>query len=229
MRGKLLDSDSNTSKTITLCECEAMNFASKFQLPVLKCCLATTREEVKAKCEEIGFPVVIKIFSPQILHKTDVEGVKLNIQNSVEAEKAFDEIVKNVKSQYPQAEIKGVAIYPQVKKGFELIIGGLNDENFGPTVMVGVGGIFTELFKDVSFRIAPVSTIDAEEMLRELKVYPLFEGYRGKSLDKNAVIQIILNTSKMMMETSVYQVDFNPVIVYEKGAVIVDAKILLRL
>ncbi|MHA1237732.1 MAG: acetate--CoA ligase family protein [Candidatus Odinarchaeia archaeon] len=211
-----------------LLEHESKELLTLFTIPTTKWAVAKSCEEAVEKSREIGFPLVMKVLSPDILHKTDVGGVKLNIQNESEVKKAFNEIISNVKNKKPDADILGVLLDSFAEKGFELIVGALKSPEFDQTVMVGAGGIFTELFKDVCFRVAPLTHNEAKEMLQELKIYPLFKGFRGQTLDENAIVDIIVKVSNLIMELpQISQMDLNPVILYHQGAIVVDAKIIL--
>ncbi len=213
-----------------LLESEAKEVCALYGIPVTKFKVARNEEEAIKFANEIGYPVVFKIVSPDIIHKTDVGGVILNIKNDEEAVKAYKQIMDNVKKRVPNARILGVFVQEMTPEGTEVIVGAIKDPQFGPTIMFGLGGIFVEILKDVTFRIAPVTKEEAEEMIREIKGYPILKGYRGKPpCDENAVIDIILKVSKLVTDhTEINQLDLNPIFVYEKGAKVIDARIILE-
>jgi len=215
-----------------LLEHEAYEVLRAYGLPVPKAGLAKTVEEAAELAEKIGYPVVLKIVSPDIVHKSDVGGVILNLNSKEEVMEAFNKIIANVKEKAPKASITGVLVQEMVPEGLEVIVGATRDPTFGPVLLFGLGGIFVEVLKDVSFRIAPVTRYDAETMLTEIKAAKLLDGYRGMPpRDKEAIIDIILKLSKFMEEQEhVTDVDLNPIMVYErgKGAKIADARVLIK-
>jgi acetyl-CoA synthetase (ADP-forming) len=173
--------------------------------------------------------MVLKIVSPDIVHKTEVGGVIVGLKTSIEVTAAYDQILSNVKSHVPEARVEGILVQSMAPAGVEVIVGGLRDRTFGPTVLFGLGGIFVEVLKDASFRVAPLSRQDTRQMIEEVRGYPLLKGVRGQpASDEEAIIQILQATSSLMLENSqIQQVDFNPVVVYAKGAAVVDARIIL--
>jgi 3-hydroxypropionyl-CoA synthetase (ADP-forming) len=190
--------------------------------------LVTTPGEAEKKATEIGFPLVAKVVSPEILHKTDVKGVKVGIKSGSEAEAVFSEMYDRLSKQY---QIKGILLEKMVPPGIEIIIGLQNDAQFGPVLMVGLGGIFTEVFQDVSFRVLPINENDAEEMLKDLKGSKLLKGFRGsEAIDIGVLKDALLNIGRLGIDLAPYfeSVDFNPVILYPRDYCVVDAKIILR-
>lgn len=211
-----------------LLEPEAKTLCSIYSIPVTVFRVASTREDAVRLAKEIGFPVVMKIVSPDIVHKTDVGGVILNISNEEEVVKAYDRILSNVKKRAPKARISGVLVEEMAKPGIEVIVGCIKDRQFGHAVMFGLGGVFVEVLEDVTFRIVPLTRYDAEEMIKEVKGYKVLKGYRGFKADINSIVDIILKVSKMVSEIGIInQLDLNPIYVYEKGAKVVDARIIL--
>jgi acetyltransferase len=192
--------------------------------------LARTSREAAALASKIGFPVVMKIASPDILHKTDVGGVKLNINSTHETEDAFLEITANARRFMPQAFIQGVILYEMIAGGKEVILGVTHDRTFGHMLMFGLGGIYVEVLKDVAFRITPVSHRDAQAMVNEIKTSALLRGARGeKAVDVNAVVESILRLSCLVTDFPVIrELDVNPLVAMEKGAVALDARIIFR-
>lgn len=213
-----------------LLEPEAKAVCIEYGIPVTKFKVAKTVDEAVEFAEEIGYPVVLKIVSPDILHKFDVGGVVLNIKTSKDVRKAYTQILDNVKKKAPNTKIVGVLIQEMAPSSTEVIVGATKDPQFGPAVMFGLGGIFVEVLKDVTFRIAPLSEEEAKEMITEVKGYPLLTGYRGQPpADMDAIIKILLNTSKLVTEhLEIKELDLNPIMVYEKGAKTVDARIILE-
>lgn len=174
--------------------------------------------------KEISYPVVIKIISKEILHKTDIGCLKLNIKDDLELEKAFDEVTKNAGN----AKIDGYLIQKMSNPGLELIIGGKKDPVFGQVIVFGMGGIFVEVFKDVSMRVCPIKKSDAEEMISEIRGSALLHGIRGaKAVDVKSIINLLVNVSKMLDEhQEINELDINPIIAYPEGYVAVDARAL---
>ena len=213
-----------------LLETEAKTVCSQYGIPVTKFMIAKTAEEAVKFAEKIGYPVVMKIISPDVIHKFDVGGVMVNLKTSKEVEGTFRRILDNVKKHLPQARILGITVQEMAPESTEVIVGAIKDPQFGQTLMFGLGGIFVEILKDVTFRIAPVTEQEAKEMITEVKAYPLLQGYRGQpQADINAILQIILSTSKLVMDRpEIKELDLNPIMVYEKGAKTVDARIILE-
>ncbi|MDD9809943.1 MAG: acetate--CoA ligase family protein [Thaumarchaeota archaeon] len=192
--------------------------------------LATTPEEAARAARSIGFPLVMKVVSPQILHKTEVGGVRVGIASAAEAKKAFGEMMRRAR-RVKGAEIKGILLEQMAGKGVELIVGLQNDPQFGPVIMVGMGGIMTEVIRDVSFRMLPITAGDVRSMLSELKASKLLKGFRGSpKVDMAMLTKAILAIGKLGVENATHfeSIDFNPIIVQAKSYSVVDAKIILR-
>ncbi|CAD6524759.1 3-hydroxypropionyl-CoA synthetase [metagenome] len=192
--------------------------------------LVTSAEEAAKQAKKIGFPLVMKVVSPQILHKTDVGGVKVGLDNVNDVKKTFKDMYGRL-SKKKGVEVKGILLEKMVPKGVELIVGIQNDPQFGPVIMVGLGGIMTEVMKDVAFRMLPISASDAKSMLNELKGSALLKGFRGSDpIDTNMVAQMLVQIGKLGVENADYinSIDFNPVVVYPKSHFVVDAKIILN-
>jgi len=213
-----------------LLEPEAKVVCMEYDIPVTAFRVAKTEEEALKFADDIGYPVVLKIISPDILHKSDVGGVIINIRNTDEVKDAYRKIIANVKKHKADAEIIGIFVQEMAPKSTEVIIGATKDPQFGPALMFGLGGVFVEILEDVTFRIAPITEQDAEEMITEVKAYPLLTGYRGRPpADIDTIISILLNTSKLVMDhQEIKELDLNPIMVYEKGAKTVDARIILE-
>jgi len=213
-----------------LLEPEAKAVCMAYGIPVTKFKVAKTSDEAVKFAEEIGYPVVLKIVSPDVLHKFDVGGVVLNLKSQRDVRKAYGQILDNVKKKVPNARIVGILVQEMAPSSTEVIVGATKDQQFGPAVMFGLGGIFVEVLKDVAFRIAPLSEEEAKEMITEVKGYPLLRGFRGQPpADIDALIKILVNTSKLVMEhLEIKELDLNPIMVYKKGAKTVDARIILE-
>ncbi|MCK4477130.1 acetate--CoA ligase family protein [Candidatus Bathyarchaeota archaeon] len=213
-----------------LLEPEAKTICQEYNIPVTRFEVAKREEEAVKFAEEIGFPVVLKIVSPDIIHKSDVGGVMLDLKTGPEVERAYRTILANVNNHQPSAKISGILVQEMAPSSTEVIIGAIKDDQFGPTLMFGLGGIFVEILKDVAFRIAPVTKQEAELMITEIKAYPVLKGYRNQPpLDINTIAEIIVNTSKLVTDhQEIKELDLNPIMVYEKGAKTVDARIILE-
>jgi acetyl-CoA synthetase (ADP-forming) len=213
-----------------LLEMEAKSVCLEYAIPVTRFRLAKSEAEAVRFAEEIGYPVVLKIVSPDILHKSDVGGVMLNLNNAKDVRRAYKQIIENVKKHRKDAEILGVLVQEMAPPSTEVIVGAIKDPQFGHALMFGLGGVFVEVLKDVTFRIAPITEEEAREMISEVKAYPLLKGYRGMPpADIEAVVHILLNTSRLVSEhPEIKELDLNPIMVYEKGAKTVDARIILE-
>lgn len=213
-----------------LLEPEAKTICTEYNIPVTKFKVAKDEAEAVKFAEELGYPVVLKIVSPDVIHKSDVGGVVVGLKTEEDVRKSYNEILENVRKHKPKAEIVGILVQEMAPSSTEVIVGATKDPQFGPALMFGLGGIFVEVLKDVTFRIAPVTEDEAREMITEVKAYPLLKGYRNlPPADLEAIIKIILNTSRLVMEHhEIKELDLNPIMVYEKGAKIVDARILLE-
>lgn len=216
-----------------LTEIEAKQVFKAYGLPVAKTKLAKNEDEAINLANEIGYPIVLKIVSPEILHKSDAGGVKVNLENEEQARKAYQEIIVNAKAYNADANIQGVVVQEMAPWGTEVILGSVNDATFGPTVMFGLGGIFVEVLKDVTFRVAPFSKKQAAKMISEIRSAPILAGVRGeKARDRDALSEIICSYSDMIVDLAeeISESDANPVLVYEegKGVKVVDARIILK-
>ena len=217
-------------KRKSLLETEAKVICREYGIPVTRFELAKSEEEAVEFAASIGFPVVLKIVSPDIIHKSDIGAVMINLKNTKEVSNAYEQILSNVKKHDAKAQIVGILVQEMAPASTEVIVGSTSDPQFGPAVMFGLGGVFVEVLKDVTFRIAPISEGDALEMIEEVKAYPLLKGYRGSPpVDINAIVKILLDTSKLVMENQqIKELDLNPILVYEQGAKTVDARIILQ-
>lgn len=212
-----------------LLEHEAFALAEYYGIPTPKAFLVKTPQEAYELAETVKYPIALKIVSPDITHKSDVGGVKLGLMSKEEVAKAVEEMLKTVSQRAPHARISGVLMYHMAPPGLEVIVGGIRDGVFGAAVMFGLGGIFVEVLKDVSFRIAPITYEEALEMINEIKSSTILNGYRGQPpVDKHAIADIIVKTSRLIHEIpEIESIDLNPVIVYNKGAIAVDVRVIL--
>ncbi len=219
----------NESRTL-LTEVESKEFLKPSGIDIVDTRLATSREEAILVSKELGFPVVLKIASPDIVHKNDIGGVKLSIKTPLQVSKAYDQIMKAVRGKQPRARIHGISIQKMAHPGVEVIIGMSKDTQFGPVLMFGLGGTWVELLKDVSFRIAPLTNRDADEMIKEIKGYPLLTGYRGQEPVNIAKLEdFLLKLSRFVEQhPEIKELDLNPVLAYRDGALAVDARVVLE-
>jgi len=226
---KIIDSVRQQGRTV-LTEIEAKQVCSEAGISTTETRLASSQKEAVALGEKIGFPVVLKVASPDITHKTDAGGVKVGLKNKAEVRQAYREIMASVRPEYPGAKIDGVSVQGMARPGIEIIIGMFQDPQFGPVIMFGLGGIFVEVLKDVSFRIIPIVRRDAAEMIAEIKGYTLLQGYRGhEPAHIPSLEDMLLKVSDFVERTSgIKEIDLNPVFAYKDSAVAVDARMVLE-
>jgi acyl-CoA synthetase (NDP forming) len=219
-----------TTSTPVLDEIQSKKIMKEYGIDVTEPILAGSGKEAIKAAVSIGYPVVMKIVSPQITHKSDIGGVKVGLKDKDSVLKAYKEILAAVKEKAADAIIEGVSIQRMAASGPELVIGMTKDPQFGPMLMFGLGGTLIELLNDVAFRIVPLTAHDAREMIRQVKTYRLLEGYRGRPrVDIEYLEDLLLKVSKMVDENpQIKEMDINPLVVYEKGAVAVDARIILE-
>jgi len=213
-----------------LLENEAKTICIEYGIPVTKFNLAKNENEAAVKADQIGYPVVLKIVSPDIIHKSDAGGVIVNLKTPKEVNIAYKKIIENAKKYNSDAKIVGVLVQEMAPQSTEVIVGAIKDPQFGQTVMFGLGGIFVELLKDVNFRVAPINAEDAKEMITQLKAFPLLNGYRNTPpADIDALAAILCCVSRLIMENpEIKELDLNPIMAYPKGAKTVDARIILE-
>jgi len=213
----------------SLLETEAKELLKEYGIPVPDFKLIKSEEEITGLAKEINFPIVMKIVSPDIIHKTDAGGVKIGIKDEKEARIAYQEIIFQAKKYNKEARISGVIIYAMVPQGTEIIIGMMKDPHFGSVIMFGLGGIFVEALKDISFRILPIEERDAREMITEIKGYEILKGARGEaSKDIEAIKILLMKISQLALENpEISEIDLNPVFVFEKSLQVVDARMIL--
>jgi len=210
-----------------LSEAEGYELLKKNGIPVPEFSVVRTRSEVAAAAGALGYPLVMKVISPQVVHKSDAGGVVTGILSAADAESAFDTISSKVKAHDPSAAISGFIIERQEKKGLEILVGGRIDPTFGKIITVGMGGTLVELIRDVSIRVLPVGHADINAMIQELQAYPLIRGFRNEpARDKEGLIALIDTVAQFFMaHPEVTEFDLNPVFLYEKGTSVVDARI----
>lgn len=213
-----------------LLEPEALAFLADCGIAVMPHVLARSREEAQRAAAEMDGPVALKVVSPHVIHKSDVGGVRLNLRGPDEVGRGYDQLVGDVRRALPEAEIHGALVVPMAPPGPEVIVGMVRDPQFGPTMMFGLGGIFVELFRDVSFRVAPFDREVALDMIRETRAYRVLQGLRGeKPKDIEGLAELLVRVSRLAAQyPQIREIDLNPVRVYEKGYSILDARILLN-
>ena len=225
---KILDNAKREKRTALLEE-EGQEILRAYGFPLPASKLAKTKKEAVSSAKKIGFPVVLKIASPQIIHKSDAGGVKVNLQNAKDVENAFDTIIKNAKKYNKKADIKGVLVVEMVKGGKEMIIGSKLEPGMGPVVMLGMGGIYVEVLKDVTFKLAPMTNIEADDMISSIKTKKILEGVRGeKPSDVKKLSECIQRLSQLVSDfNEIKELDMNPVLVMEKnkGCKVLDVRI----
>lgn len=214
-----------------LTEYESKKVLLAWGIPTTRVELARSASEAVEAARELKYPVVMKIASPNILHKTDAKGVRVDLNSDPEVRRAFEQIVSNAKAYRGDARIWGVTVQEYVPPAREVIIGLIQDEDFGQVLMFGLGGIWVEVLKDVSFSLAPVSEKDAREMIQEIKGYPVLEGVRGEApADIDALVDILQKVGQLALEFDIAEIDLNPVFAFEdgRGAKVVDARMILK-
>jgi len=229
--GRLILSKARAEGRTSLLEHEAKRLFQLHGAPVPPAQLATSEDEAVRIASELDGPVVMKIVSPDILHKTDAGGVKLKLVDKPGFRQAYTEIMKNAHAYNPKADIRGVLVEPMVQEsGVEIIIGTKIDEQFGPVIMYGLGGIMVEILKDVSFRVLPISRLTARMMIDETMSAPILRGVRGTPpCDEKALVNLLLLVSDVVEAyPDIEEMDLNPVILHSVGASVVDARIILK-
>ena len=214
-----------------LSEYEAKKVLAGYGIPVTREVLAESADQAVESARQIGYPVALKIQSAQITHKTEAGGIKLNVAGDAEVRAGFKEVISNAKKYMPEAKIQGVLVQEMLKDGVEVIIGTTKDPVFGHVIMFGLGGIFVEALKDVSFRIAPLNRVDAQELVSEIKGYSVLTGIRGKPpVDMDTLVDVILKVSRLVTDhkDTIKELDINPLMLFAEGAKVVDALIIKK-
>ncbi|MCX5813599.1 MAG: acetate--CoA ligase family protein [Proteobacteria bacterium] len=208
---------------------DALTFLEKEGFPVLKSLLARNEDEAASKALEIGLPVTLKLSSPDVIHKTETGGIRSSLKDEAEVRQAFREIVETFTSDYPEKRLDGIIVQRQ-GNGFEVIVGMLMDMQFGPVLMFGLGGVFVEAMKDVSFRLIPIEASDAKDMMEELKGFGALRNPRSGTIDLPAVENFLFRISTFITNhPEVREMDLNPVFVSSHGVRICDARIMVRM
>jgi acetate---CoA ligase (ADP-forming) subunit beta len=222
--------DVRAQRRNVLTEIEAKQVIKEAGIFITETRLADSQKAAVAISKEIGYPVVLKIASPDITHKSDAGGVKTGLKDAQEVKKAYEDIMSSVAKKANNARIQGVTVQPMARPGVEVIIGMFKDPQFGPVIMFGLGGIFVEVLKDVAFRLIPIEKRDAAEMIEEIKGKALLNGYRGQEpVNKEALVDVILKVSAMVEKTpEIKELDLNPIFAYKDSAVAADARIVLE-
>jgi len=219
-------------KPAFISEPEGHEILAAYGLPVPACRLAKTKDEAVAAADEIGYPLVLKIVSPDILHKTDFGGVRVGIADRARLESEFASLLEGVRTKKPDAEIWGVLVQQMAPRGTETIIGMKRDRSFGPLIMFGLGGVLVEILKDVMFRVAPLNTLSVDSMVTGIKAYRLLQGFRGEApRDVEKIKECLERLSQLVTDFPEFEeIDINPLLVYEqgKGALVLDARFLLK-
>jgi len=212
-----------------LLETQARQILEEYRMPLNEAVPAHTPEEAKAAADKIGYPVAMKVLSPDIIHKSDLGGIKLDLRDEAQLAAAFEEILAGALRATSRDRVEGVLVSPMVVGGQECIVGMVRDRQFGPVIMFGLGGVFVEVLKDVSFRVAPLTEEDIEEMVRETKGYKILTGLRRQPpKDVRALKEVIAKVARIALENpEIKELDLNPVVILEKGAKIIDARIIL--
>jgi acetyltransferase len=216
---------------VALGDFEARDVLEAYGFTLNQSGLAKTSDEAVELASKMGYPVAMKVASPDILHKSDIGAVKLNVADAGQVRDAFELISYRATRYMPDADIWGVTVQEMAPKGKEVIIGVTADPQFGPMIMFGLGGIYVEVLKDVVFRVAPITQLDATEMVRGIRSFPLLSGVRGdKPVDLNAATDAILRISQLVTDfPEIVELDVNPLFLYEKGSLAVDMRIILSM
>jgi acetyl-CoA synthetase (ADP-forming) len=228
--GRKLIAGAKSSGRRLLLEHEGKALLKKYGIPVAESLLARSPEDAVRNATRLGYPVVLKVVSPDIVHKSDVGGVLTGLGEDAAVKEGYRLILERVRSVAGNASVEGILVQRMVPQGLELIMGGVKDGEFGPVVMFGLGGIFVEALRDVSFRVAPVSRFEAHEMIREIRGYPVMRGARGHApVDEEALADMVLRVSCLLMDQAeVRELDMNPVFAYDRGAVVADVRVMLE-
>jgi acyl-CoA synthetase (NDP forming) len=212
-------------------EPDAVQLLDAFHIPYPDHALARDADEAVRAADSLGYPVVLKVVSPEVVHKSDAGGVQVNLGGSADVKEAFHQVTERVRHNVPHARVEGILVCRQAPAGVELIVGALKDATFGAVIMFGLGGVYTELLKDISFRMLPIQRRDAQEMVKEIRGYPLLNGMRGgPKCDTQALEDLLLNVSQLISaHPEIDELDLNPVRVYEHGLLSLDVRMISKL
>jgi len=212
-----------------LLEPEAIPLLRAYGIPYPDYAVAHSVEEAVEIAACLEYPVVLKVVSPDVIHKSDVGGVAVGLEDAQGVAVAYERIVTSVYEHVPDADIQAMLVCRQAPAGLEVIVGALQDAMFGPTLMFGLGGVFAEVLRDITFRVVPLERRDAQEMIREIRGYSLLEGVRGRSgHDVHALVNLLLSVSRMVTEhPEIEEMDLNPVRLFDRGLAVLDVRILV--
>ncbi|MEM5875328.1 MAG: acetate--CoA ligase family protein [Candidatus Aenigmatarchaeota archaeon] len=199
---------------------ESLKIIKKYRIPIVESYFSLEIEYLKNRIKNFD-KAVLKVYSPDIVHKTEAKSVILDIRNKKELEKAYKDLLCNVFSYNKNSRIESFVLQKQIN-GLEIFVGGKTDNVFGKVIVFGAGGIFTEIYKDISIRVLPIYLKDVEEMVKEIKVYEILKGFRGKKFNLKSLFELILRSGNMFLKENIKEFDFNPVIINEKGVYVVD-------
>jgi len=220
----------STDQPCALLEPQAIQLVEAHGIPYVRYGVAHSSEEAVRIAEQLGYPVVLKVVSSDVLHKSDAGGVEVGLKSAPDVRQAYQRILAAVVTHVAGAEIESMLVCEQAPPGLEVIVGALQDALFGSTIMFGLGGVFTEVLRDVSFRVAPLKKQDATEMIREIRGFPLLAGTRGHTAcDLDALADLLLAVSEMVVsQPDIHELDLNPVRVYAEGVAVLDARVLVE-
>jgi acetyltransferase len=217
---------------VTIGDAQARDILTAYGLAIPDSSLAETADDAVEVANKMGYPVVLKVASPDILHKTDVGGVKVDLQNATDVRDAFDLITYRAQRYLPEARLWGCLVQKMVPEGLEVLIGMNRDPQFGPLVTFGLGGIYVETLRDVAFRVAPFSRREASEMLREIRASALLDGVRRQPpVDKEMLVEALLRIAQLVMDfPEIEELDINPFVIYNEGqgGIAIDMRLILR-
>jgi acetate---CoA ligase (ADP-forming) subunit beta len=224
-----IDAPVAVGKRPSITEVAAKELLSAQGIPVMPTRLARSSNEAVRWAKDLGLPVALKVVSPDVVHKSDIGGVRLHLTSRAQVSKAYGEILTGVRSHVPDAVIEGVSVQSMAQAGIEVVMGLTRDRTFGPVIMFGLGGVFVEVLNDVAFRVVPLRPKDARAMMREIRGFPTLQGARGAPpIDLAALEDILLKLSALAEQRpEIHEIDLNPVLAYPTGALAVDARILL--
>ncbi len=225
-----ITSTASAEPSLLLTEVESKALLSDAGVPVARTLLAHDVTSAQRAAEDVGYPVVLKVVSRDISHKSDVGGVAVGLESAEALAAALETMQQRIAEAAPRARIEGFAVQHHAPAGTEVIVGGTRDPQFGPVVMFGLGGVFVEVLKDVAFRLAPLTPRDARLAVREIRGFPILAGVRGQPpVDLGAIEEILLRVSDLMVaHPDIAELDLNPVIAYPDGAIAVDARVIVR-
>jgi acyl-CoA synthetase (NDP forming) len=218
------------AKRVQLTEVEALKVFQAYGVPTVPYRVAHSEDAAVKAAEELGYPVVLKILSQDVVHKTDAGGVQVDLRSAAEVAEAYQEILRSVRAAHPDSHLEGFMVESFQQGGRDVIVGMSTDPAFGPILMFGMGGIYVEALKDVSFRVHPVTRTDADEMIRSIRGFPLLDGVRGEAkADLDALAEVIQRVSQLVGDHDrILELDLNPFLSFASGGMAVDARVTLK-